>query len=256
MKQKHLLTKTLLLLAVMLMGVGTAWGADEKITFSDKGYSNGQEIESVSGTDFTITFDKGTNSNTPKYYTSGSAIRAYGGNTFTVSSTTKTIEKIEITFGSSDGSNEITTDVSNYSDGTWEGSASSVKFTIGGTSGNRRLSAIAVTFDSGSSIPACATPTFSPAAGTYTEAQNVTISTTTQGAKIYYTTDGTDPTINSSDYSSAISVNETTTIKAIAVADGYNNSAVATATYTIVSIEHELILSNDIFSGSVCRHYT
>ncbi|MBQ9356610.1 MAG: chitobiase/beta-hexosaminidase C-terminal domain-containing protein [Prevotella sp.] len=61
----------------------------------------------------------------------------------------------------------------------------------------------------------------------------MTISTTTDGATIYYTTDGTDPTKNSSEYTSAIPVSETKTIKAIAVADGYDNSAVATAVYTI-----------------------
>ncbi|MDY6437104.1 MAG: chitobiase/beta-hexosaminidase C-terminal domain-containing protein [Bacteroidales bacterium] len=78
-----------------------------------------------------------------------------------------------------------------------------------------------------------ATPTFSPVAGTYTEAQNVTISTTTEGATIYYTLDGTDPTTASSVYSTAIAVNETTTIKAIGVKEGMLNSDIASATYTI-----------------------
>ncbi|MDY6302446.1 MAG: chitobiase/beta-hexosaminidase C-terminal domain-containing protein [Bacteroidales bacterium] len=81
----------------------------------------------------------------------------------------------------------------------------------------------------------CATPTFNPGEGTYTEAQNVSISCATSGATIYYTTDGTTPTTSSAVYSSAITVNETTTIKAIAVASGYDNSAVAEATYTINS---------------------
>lgn len=141
--------KTFLIMALMAMIGTNVWAEDEKITFSSEGYTNQQTITYVEGTNFTITFDKGTNSNAPKYYTSGTAIRAYGGNTFTVSSSTKTIEKIELTFGSSDGSNAITTDVNTYSNGTWEGSASSVTFTIGGTSGNRRLAAIAVTYAAG-----------------------------------------------------------------------------------------------------------
>ena len=87
--------------------------------------------------------------------------------------------------------------------------------------------------------PTCATPTFSPAAGTYTSAQSVTISSATEGATIYYTTDGTEPTTNSTQYNGAISVSSSTTIKAIATAAGYDNSSVATATYTIVSIGHE-----------------
>ena len=81
-----------------------------------------------------------------------------------------------------------------------------------------------------------ATPTFSPAGGTYTSAQSVTISCATSGATIYYTTDGTTPTTSSSVYGSAISVSTTTTIKAIAVKAGMTNSAVASATYTISSI--------------------
>ena len=86
--------------------------------------------------------------------------------------------------------------------------------------------------------PTCATPIFNPEAGTYTSAQNVTISTTTGDATIYYTIDGTDPTTSSDVYESAIPVSSTTTIKAFAVADGYDNSSIASATYTIVTIEH------------------
>ena len=84
----------------------------------------------------------------------------------------------------------------------------------------------------------CATPTFSPAAGTYTEAQSVSINCSTEGATIYYTTNGDNPTTNSSVYSGAINVSTNTTIKAMATAEGYDNSAIATAAYTIVNIEH------------------
>lgn len=78
-----------------------------------------------------------------------------------------------------------------------------------------------------------ATPTFSLEEGTYTEAQSVTITTTTEGATIYYTIDGTDPTTESNLYSEAVSITETTTLKAIAVKEGMTDSEIATATYTI-----------------------
>jgi glucosylceramidase len=78
-----------------------------------------------------------------------------------------------------------------------------------------------------------ATPAFSPASGTYTATQSVTITDATSGASIYYTTDGSTPTASSTPYSAPISVSATTTIKAIAAASGYTNSSVATATYTI-----------------------
>ena len=83
--------------------------------------------------------------------------------------------------------------------------------------------------------PTVATPTFDPAAGTYDEAKSVTISCTTTGAAIYYTMNGSTPTASSTKYNGAISVKETTTLKAIAVKDGMTNSAVATAAYTINS---------------------
>lgn len=78
-----------------------------------------------------------------------------------------------------------------------------------------------------------ATPTFSPIAGTYSGAQTVTITCSTEGAVIHYTTDGTTPTASSSTYSSAITVNGDMTIKAIAVKGGMTDSEVATAAYVI-----------------------
>ncbi|MEK0314598.1 chitobiase/beta-hexosaminidase C-terminal domain-containing protein [Cohnella sp. 56] len=81
-----------------------------------------------------------------------------------------------------------------------------------------------------------ATPTFSPAAGTYTSAQSVTIGTATSGAAIRYTTDGSTPTSSSTLYTGAINVASTQTIKAIALKSGMTDSAVATAAYTINSV--------------------
>ncbi|MBR5685139.1 MAG: chitobiase/beta-hexosaminidase C-terminal domain-containing protein [Muribaculaceae bacterium] len=77
------------------------------------------------------------------------------------------------------------------------------------------------------------TPTFTPAAGTYYEAQSVIIACETPEAVIRYTTDGTDPTATSAVYSAAIPVNATTTIKAIAMKEDYLNSSIAEAVYTI-----------------------
>lgn len=79
-----------------------------------------------------------------------------------------------------------------------------------------------------------ATPTFSPAGGTYTTAQSVTISTTTSGATIRYTTNGSTPSeTNGTVYSGPVSISSTTTLQAIAYETGYADSSVTSAAYTI-----------------------
>jgi uncharacterized repeat protein (TIGR02543 family) len=82
---------------------------------------------------------------------------------------------------------------------------------------------------------AAATPSYSPVAGTYTSTQSVTISSATGGATIYYTTDGSTPTTSSTVYSAPVSIAVTTTLKALATASGYTNSAVQSGTFTINS---------------------
>jgi hypothetical protein len=81
--------------------------------------------------------------------------------------------------------------------------------------------------------PPAAAPTFSVAAGTYAAAQSVTLSDTTSGATLYYTTNGTTPTTSSTLYSTPITVSSSETIEAIAVANGYSSSPVASAAYEI-----------------------
>jgi uncharacterized repeat protein (TIGR03803 family) len=83
-------------------------------------------------------------------------------------------------------------------------------------------------------LPIAEAPEFSPPAGSYNSEQNVTISDSTVGATIYYTTDGTTPTQNSSVFAGTISVASSTTIKAIAEASGYTQSVLTAAAYTIL----------------------
>lgn len=79
-----------------------------------------------------------------------------------------------------------------------------------------------------------AAPEFSPAGGVYTTAQTVTIATTTEGAEIRYTTDGSDPSATTGTaYTVPVQVAATTTLKAIAVRKDWKDSAVVGATYTI-----------------------
>ena len=85
-------------------------------------------------------------------------------------------------------------------------------------------------------------PTANPTVGTYSENQSVALTSSTEGATIYYTTDGSEPTITggtTKQYTAPILVTGiegqsiTTTIKAIAVKNGMQDSSVETFTYTI-----------------------
>lgn len=82
-------------------------------------------------------------------------------------------------------------------------------------------------------IGPAATPVLKPGTGMYSSTQKVTITDATPGAAIYYTVGGATPTTKSTRYKGAITVSATETVKAIAVATGYTDSAVATATYMI-----------------------
>jgi hypothetical protein len=83
-------------------------------------------------------------------------------------------------------------------------------------------------------LPTVATPTASPEPGTYDEVISVELTTTTPGATIYYTTDGSEPTEESDVYATAIDISETTTIKAFAVLAGYNDSDELEAEYILI----------------------
>ena len=105
-----------------------------------------------------------------------------------------------------------------------------------------------------------AQPVFSVEAGTYSEAFSVTMTTSTDGAVIYYTTDGTEPSAQSTRYTEPVTISQTTTLKAVAVKDG-NTSSVTTATYVVGSSHGEtpedgtIVLNNTFFgtnhNGSV-----
>lgn len=80
---------------------------------------------------------------------------------------------------------------------------------------------------------AAATPTFSPQPGSYSGRVSVLLASATANAVIRYTLDGTAPTASSEVYAGPIVVSATTTVNAVAFANGLANSAVASGTYTI-----------------------
>lgn len=100
--------------------------------------------------------------------------------------------------------------------------------------------------------PAAATPTFSMPAGTYGAPIQVALSDATAGATIYYTRDGTAPTSTSTIYngSGPISITSSETVQAIAIANGYSNSAVASASYLIGSARPILLYTSPSFTSA------
>jgi RHS repeat-associated protein len=81
-----------------------------------------------------------------------------------------------------------------------------------------------------------ATPAISLAAGTYAGAQTVTITDSTSGSTIYYTTNGNTPTTSSTVYRGPITVSSSETLEAMATATGDTQSGTATAPYTILGV--------------------
>jgi hypothetical protein len=79
------------------------------------------------------------------------------------------------------------------------------------------------------------TPTFSVAAGLVDSDTSVTIASSTEGATIYYTVDGTEPTTASTKYTEPVVISKSTTIKAIAVKEGCDNSEVGSVSYYVAS---------------------
>ncbi|NCB26792.1 MAG: hypothetical protein EOM62_15180, partial [Bacteroidia bacterium] len=83
-------------------------------------------------------------------------------------------------------------------------------------------------------MPSVTAPIFSPAPGTYAQAQTIQLSCSTAGATIKYTTDGSNPSpSNGAVYNGPFVLNSSTTIKAMAYRNGYNDSPIRTGSYTI-----------------------
>lgn len=90
-----------------------------------------------------------------------------------------------------------------------------------------------LTFSAYGLLPAASLPVFSPAGGTYTSTQLVSILDSSPGVAIYYTTDGSTPTTSSTVYSGPITVPTGTTMKAIAIGGGLARSPIASVRYII-----------------------
>lgn len=238
MKHFNLIKTFLLLFALVVGGGSSAWADNVTVSFissSDVGTgttASGQN--SITKAGITISCTAGG------FAISGGAhYRLGSGSTTTISSTVGKIQSIVINGPSGTGSNSISkfganagwTLDSSKGTYTWSGDATSVS--VKANSGQVRPTSIIVTYSPTSSI---SIPTFSVSEGAVEKGTNLAISTATEGADIYYTTDNTTPTSGSTKYIDGITINSAMTIKAIAI-KGSESSVVATASYTIKKVE-------------------
>ena len=159
---------------------------------------------------------QGSGNNAGKY-----DFRIYQDATMTFTAGDSYIKKIAFT-----GNNLDRLSASGYNNGEWNGSAGSVLLTATGTA---TIYTITVTYGVAAAVAAPTILGTTPFVGS----TEVTITNNEEGAKVYYTTDGAEPTSNSLEYRAPFRVTETTTIKAITVKDGIS-SAVVSKTFTAV----------------------
>ena len=235
-----------IMLTLLCAVCSVVWGAEVENTVTMQ-YSGGTTTNMTGGNDaalvglnnekWSVVGYKGGASIFPGLNKDGT-IRLYfsqsGNNTIVISSLeNNTISSISITYSGNNNNGYVEVGGTRVTpkDGVY--TINSTSFVVGSAnevSAQVHIKTIVINYIS--EKEEIAVPTFSPAGGTYSEAQTVTISCATEGATIYYTLDGTEPNVNSDEYKSSITIEETTTIKAIAV-KGEESSGIASATYTI-----------------------
>ena len=250
----------MLLVCMCIFGAGTAWGETATINFGNNGTKiNGASVtgDDDKGNTWTITtvFGSAGSSFTqqPSYSQVGSANKPatsitftttlpqsanitslsakFGGFSGTVGTVTLSVGNNTVGTGSLDGTSDVTVTSTSAAEGTV------LTVTLTDIAKGVKCYNISYTYNTGGSqTETCATPTFSPDAGAVTKGTQVTISTTTEGATIYYTTDGTTPSATNGTQGTSVTINEALTLKAIAVKEGFDNSGVATAAYTIAKV--------------------
>ena len=233
---------SLLFVALLAM---SAW-ADTVVTvdFSAQGWDNGQLVTEaplvVDGV--TLTFDKGEGTTKPAYYTTGSAVRLYAGNTMTVTAPTN-LKKIDFTFASGEDSNDILSNPGNYNKAgkQWTIGSSDpsneVTFSIdkktgqANYSGHRRVQKLVITMEDSEPVTELVPPVFNPNGGDFTGSLEVTLSCATENAQIFWFYGTEEDQGTHFYYNGPIYLTETATLTAYSV-KGDDMSDYVTVTFT------------------------
>ena len=235
--------KILLSVLMLAAGMTAANAADAYISFPDQGWANQYDLDgqTVNADQVAITFSVGAGQTTPKYYTSGTSVRLYAGNTISFAVPDGgTITKIDMELrdysynkadddsGYTASSGTFTADPYDAYTASWEGSAQNSS----GKWPQFHIRAITIVYSAGVETE-CAAPRFSLEEGTYYTAQQVELTTSTADAKIMYAINGGAE----QEYNAPIELSEVGeyTISAYAMKDGLDNSATTEATYVIAA---------------------
>lgn len=250
MRTKLLSLKTLLVICLMAIvgGVETWAQTTEKVDFTAQGYVDKEKVASYVEDNFSVAFSKGSNTSNPPmyptYYKSGTSIRFYGGNTMTISSSTKIISKVKFTYSdnkyipSAAKGYNLSSGSYSVKSNTWTADAKKQTQSVTFTNANTvqyRIMAIEVTFASTSSVAA---PTFSDDSKSFSDKFDLKLSAGSDAAMIMYTTDGKTPSYKNNvgelyDEEAPISITHSTTVKAIAVSSKGEESDVVTKEYKL-----------------------
>ena len=239
--KRFTLLKTMLLLCALIVGSGSACGADVTITFASPVTCSSGVLDKYANDGGNITLTTAQNSSSSVTAISGSQLRLYsenpGGNgcSVTITSATKWIQTVVFTF--SDKTNAAASQgkytYTSGTTGTWSGGGHNAKtVTLQNTNKSStqvRITKIEITYGD---APAVINPVFSANPGYIVKGSAVELSTETAGADIYYTTNGSTPTASSTPYTGAITVDNEMTIKAIAIKGG-DKSEVVEASYKV-----------------------
>jgi len=228
------------IMLVTLLAVGNVLAEEVTFVFSEQGYENAEVITGGTINNYiTFTADKGGATNTPKYYTSGAAIRLYpgngNGNVFTLTPATGyQITGVTVNENSSNtgaigfivdgGAAVVVNPTDNACSISGVAAVSSLKFynAVNSASGHIRISSITISYSEAGAAVVSA-PTFSVPSGTYYTTQTISLACETQGASIYYSINGSTPVL----YNAPFTLDATATVAAYATLGGETSSTVS-----------------------------
>jgi hypothetical protein len=162
-----------------------------------------------------------------------------------------------------DGTLLTTSNFFTYSSGVINSAVSNFKIEIQNTGTTERIMLDDFTWTGyiGGGTPTVATPSIEVTSGvakttdTYFNTAEVTLSSSTDGASIYYTLDGNDPTTSSTLYSAPFNVTTTSTVKALAVKTDMDDSGIASKTITIVAPATATVPYSEAFNNTLGDWY-